>query len=170
MSKLPVRVEGVVCVGRDGDNYVFVSSIFKHRDGFQGCTGFVVRPVSKEEYDSNTFADIHEMLSDAGMHEGLNCAEFSKLVSDAIQLDGYEHLVYDSSYVCEASAFFEAWGIEYECTDCNSCGRIFSEDSDYDEIVNHEAYAAVKWFEGGKFSFESAACAIFGGEALREVC
>ena len=162
MSKVSIRVNGAKCIGRDGNVFHFVDSIFDHGNGFAGCTGFSVRAVSAEEFDALGRDDVVELLEDAGMHDGKSCAEFNQLVDDSIRYDGIGHLFFDESYCCEAESFFDAWGVDYECSDCIGGGRMFSEDSDYEEIVNWEAYLACKWFEGGKVSFDFAARAIYG--------
>jgi hypothetical protein len=164
---MKIKVTGCKLVGRNGTDFYFVSSIFDHGSGFRGCTGFVVRPVSAAELNSYSRDDVRDYLDDAGCHEGKTCAEFNRFVDDVIQYDGVDKVFFDESFCCDASEHFDALGIEYECTDCSGCGRIFSASSDYEELFSHAAWIGLRAFEGGNVSFDWAARAIFGDDALR---
>jgi hypothetical protein len=168
---MSIRVNGCKCVGRNGDTYYFVDSIFDHGDGFAGCTGFSVRPVCAEEFNSWDHDAVAEYLEECGSHDGMSCRKFHALVDEAIRVDGIGHIIYDDGFGCEVGPFFNALGIDYECTDCVGCGRQFSEDSDYEELFDHAAWIGVTGFEAGEVSFEWAARTIFGNKAyLKGLC
>jgi hypothetical protein len=189
---MSIRVEGCKCVGRNGSEFYFVSSIFEHGDGLKGCTGFIVRPVSPEEYDwASDRENIAERLEDVyeccytregrwyrsdnangerrkgsdGRFVSRRESDFEDFVDDAILSDGVDHIMFDTSYGCESWRFFEAIDEKFESTDCIGCGRIFDKDSDYEELFDHAAWMGVRAWEGGSCSFEWAARTIFGDDA-----
>jgi hypothetical protein len=166
MAKVSIRVEGFKCVGRNGNEYHFVTSVFDHGDGFAGVTGLIIRPVCADEYNSWDFEAVAEYLEECGLHEGKTCKEYMAFVNEAINIDGIEHIIFDESEGCNASAFFDALDVEHECTDCIGGGRIFNGDSDYEEIYDHAAWVGIRALEGGTGPFDFAAKAIFGSEAL----
>jgi hypothetical protein len=171
------RTTGCRLIGRDGDTYYFVDSVFDHGDGFRGCTGFAVRPVSPGEWEwASEFENVAERLEDvyADMYGGddrwydpdsagdAREKDFERFVNDAIQYDGIGHLMFDESYCCEAGSVFDKLELEYETTDCNGCGRMFKADSDYEELFDLNAWIGVRSFEGGIGTYEWAAKTIFG--------
>lgn len=171
------RTNGIKLVGRDGDTYYFVDSVFEHNDGFRGCTGFAVRPVSPKEYEwasdrENVAERLRELYDcqygDNDSFYSPDCAEdareadFERFVDDVIHYDGIDHIMFDESYCCDASPVFDRLGIEHESTDCNGCGRMFKVDSDYEELFDFGAWIGVRSFEGGIGSYEWAARTIFG--------
>lgn len=143
------RFNGSKLIGRRGDEYYFADSVFDHGDGFKGVTGYIVRPVSPQEYAwASDRENVAERLQDC--YDGdTDSTAFEDWVDSAIQFDGIENLMFDASYTCDASAAFEALGIEHECTDCSGCGRIWSRDSgkDFDEVYDGAALAAIVAFE-----------------------
>lgn len=180
ITNLKMRREGYTLIGRNGDEYHFASSVFDHGDGFKGVTGFVVRPVSPDEYEyasdrENVAERYDEVFNEIwdGKGFGSQCKSTGRFISaretafrawidSAIAVDGIDHLMFDTSYSCEASDIFDRLNIEHESTDCNSCGRIFDKDSDYEELFNLSAWVAVRSLEAGHCSAEWAGNTIFG--------
>ena len=180
-----MRYSGFVCVGRSGDEYYFVESIFDHGDGFQGCTGCVVRPVSKEEYDWASHTDnVMEWVGDVWeeLYKHKACDDCEKccgfldeeegcencgvpslrdFAEKCIDEEGIENLMFDPSNCCEAEEAFAEMGVECECTDCVGCGRIFTRGMDFDEVFDRAALEAINDFEGHKCSMDYAVSTIF---------
>ena len=168
---MSVRTEGFVCIGRNGDEYSFVTSVFKHDDDFYGCTGSTVRPVSEKEWDwASNPENVAERLEDYynELHgddiwdDDADIETLDEFVERAIDTDGIEHLMFDGSDTCDASAAFDDMGVEHEYTDCIGGGRMFGKGSDYDEIINRKAQVACEAYEAGAVSYEYAVKAIFG--------
>jgi len=148
-----MRTNGWVLIGRIGNEYYFVDSVFEHRDDFKGATGTILRPVSAEEWEwASDRENVAERLSDywyclakdqassdcpdckgyPDPDEGCeNCGvqSLDDLVDDAIRYDGIGHIMFDESNCCEGSDSFDELGIEHECTDCIGGGRIFGRDN-----------------------------------------
>ena len=75
MSK---RTQGAVLVGRMDQEYYFVESVFEHKNGFRGCTGTVVYPVSDEQVDFNGRFDCDRFEAAAGfMERGNDYGDFA---------------------------------------------------------------------------------------------
>ena len=166
-----MRTEGFVCIGRNGDAYDFVTSVFKHDDGFSGCTGSSVRPVSAKEWewasDPENVAErvedyYNELHGDDIWDDDADIETLDEFVERAIDIDGIDHLMFDSSDHCDASFAFNVMGIEHEFTDCIGCGRMFGRGSDYEEVINRKAMVACEAYEAGAVSYEYACKIIFG--------
>lgn len=166
-----MRINGSVLIGRNGDEYIFVNSVFDHGGGLRGAAGCSVRPVSTDEYDWATqrenveerLIDHYEAIYDGKLHSDESReTDFQRFVDDVIQYDGIDNIMWDESYCCEASEAFDELGIEHECTDCIGWGRVFDKNSDYEEIYNLAAWVAIRSLEAGSFTAEHAAKIIFG--------
>jgi hypothetical protein len=174
-----MRINGAKLIGRIGDDYYFADSAFKHErdgnNGFQGVTGFIVRPVSEAEYEwcsdrenvAERLQDVYACIKDQRLCDtDVNSPEFEEFVDNAIRYDGIEHLMFDSSYTCDASRAFDNLGIEHECTDCSGCGRIFGS-LNFDEVYDYFALLAINEIEAGNFDAESASSMVFA-DSVRE--
>lgn len=183
INERTMRHKGCTLIGRNGSDYFFADSVFDHGDGFKGVTGFVVRPVCTKEWEwaedrenvAERYDDVFNKFWD-GKGSGSRCKSTGRFISAretafnawidlAIAVDGIDHLMFDGSYVCDASDIFDRLGVEHETTDCSGYGRIFSKDSDYEELYNLSAWVAVRSLEAGHCSAEWAGNTIFGKAA-----
>jgi hypothetical protein len=179
------RVGGAVLVGRIGDCYYFVDSVFRHGGKFasyRGVTGMSMYAVSKDfargslsldcieerfEYDWQEYAE------DRLLPECMECADSVDMCGCIVC--GYQSLrEFCRGILADAKKFnyspiFDAPDKEYidalrghvenlETADISSCGRIFSdmELSDFDEIFNHKALVVALAYESGAVSTEYA--------------
>ncbi len=181
-----VRTEGAVLVGRRDGEYWFVDSVFKHADGFAGCTGMVVIPVSKEQVEDMLSADYleslygdvwHEISRESVKDDCDNCTigpdedgcedcgyrSLSAYCSDIAQYDGLDAVTDYPGHEYE-DALRDVSG-EFETVDCSSCGRIFGDTAldDFDEVFNRKALIACLAYEDGAVSYDYARRIIFRG-------
>ena len=162
-----MRTNGSKLIGcKDGD-YYFVDSVFKHDDNLTGVTGNVVRPVSTDEWHwAGDWDNVAERVQD--WYDGdPDDDEFKDFVDDVIATEGRESTMFDDSFGSDASAAFDALGIEHECTDCSECGRIFSSIGrasglNFDEVFDRKALIAIQAYEDGAVSYDYAVQVIFG--------
>lgn len=167
------RNEKVVLIGRKGNEFWFVDSVFWHRADFYGCTGTTVWPVSSEQ--------VEEMLSTDSLADrfGYYWAEQAQIKPDCDDCacgpneEGCEYCGYQSlNSLCADIARFDGLnavvdypGHEYEeilaefiddleTVDCSGCGRIFHGDPDFDEVYNRKALVAILAYEDGAVSYD----------------
>lgn len=153
-------------VGRIGDEFYFLDSIFIHNDGFKGATGTNVMPVSKSYYEYATSEDgILERYMDAmGEDEwistlGLNREDFEdeddliKEIEDGIyqlysvgQLNPFEEVGSDMEEQMRALPQFSS-SEEYPVFEIIGGGRIFGKETKFDEIYNQELFDKIKEIE-----------------------
>jgi len=164
-----VRLNGNKLIGRIGDDYYFAESVFQHSADFRGVTGYVVRPVSPQEYAwASDRENVAERLQSC--YDGdTDSPAFESWVDDAIAFDGIDSIMFDQSFGCAASDAFEALGIEHECTDCIGCGRIYGRFDggnhiEFDEVYDPAALGAILLMESkeGTLTLEQAGRVIFG--------
>ena len=185
---MSIRHEGFKCIGRRDGDYYFAQSVFQHRDDFQGATGSVVRPVSADEYeyasDPENVAEryydcwIGQFGSAGSPHceeceghphsergcDSCNVPSLDAWIALAINSDGIDHLMFDGSDGCDASAAFDEMGIDHESTDCIGGGRCFT-DADrgnWDEVYDRKALVALMALEDGAVDVDYAAAIVFG--------
>jgi hypothetical protein len=179
------RTEGAVLIGRKGQEYWFIDSVFRHRADFFGCTGSTVYPVSKE--------DAENAMSPDNLAERC-CDYWAEITKDSVMKDcdncrcgpdedGCEHCGYESlSDFCDKvaqkdgyHAMFEFPGHAYqeameeklgplEFADYSGGGRIFGRDGwdDFDEVYNRKALVACQAYEAGAVNYDYACRVIFG--------
>ena len=180
-----MSVNRTVLVGRMGNEYWFIDSVFRHHNDFYGCTGTTVYPISIDQADYDTDLDNMgdrysdywaERYKDSIKDDCDNC-------SSGIDEDGCEHCGYPSlTAFCAEIAQYEGYDAVYnhpgpayekaltdllddvETVDCSSCGRIFShlDLDDFDDIYNHKALLACMAYENGAISYDYACRVIFG--------
>jgi hypothetical protein len=185
---MPIRAKCDVLVGRIGDSYYFIDSVFKYNDGFSGCTGQAVDSVSagyaklllsadySEDYCLEWWEDKFGKVAD------LDCS----FCRGHARLDGCEYCDYPSLTAWAAkvvdedgiSAFIDnndgndgalvavlndITGDTIH-TNCSSCGRIFSQIAleDFDEVYNRKALVACLAFEDGAVEYDYAVEVIVG--------
>jgi len=183
-----MRTNGVVLIGcRDGE-FWFVDSVFRHNDGFSGCTGSTVYPVSEEQAE--------DALSDDSLAERFG-DYWGEIVKESIsagckgcrfgpQEEGCEDCGYESlKSFCDNIARYDGYdavfdfpGYEYqdaieehvedvETVDHSGCGRIFGRPRgndgrfDFDEVYNYAALIACICYEDGRISYDQAVNVIF---------
>lgn len=191
---MSIRHNGFVLIGRRDSEYYFVTSVFDHGDGFQGATGSIVRPVCKDEWDwasdpenvaERLYDYWHELYGRAGRdgcrecegspHSDEGCEScgiesLDDFTARAIESDGIEHIMFDSSDKDEALAIFADFVEDIVTTDCSGGGRIFGRADwhggdgwqAFDEVYNRKALVAIRALEDGNVSVDYAARIVFG--------
>lgn len=160
-----MRTNSFKLIGRKDNDYYFVDSVFKHRDGLAGVTGSVVRPVSPDEWEwASDRENVAERLQD-GYDGDLDGDDFEDFVDRVIADHGIEYLMFDGSDRDAASEAFDDLGVEHKSTDCSGGGRIFSSinDMDFDEVYDRKALVAIAAYEDGAVSYDYAVSIIFRG-------
>jgi len=184
-SKPSRRTDGAILVGRKGQEYWFISSVFEHGTGLQGCTGMTVYPVSESYADH--LLEPENMEDRYGEHWESQYKNFIK--SDCrkcrfgVDEEGCEHCGYPSlrSFCGDLSDFYgiESMlnyagdefvaamvekGADAEYGDSSSCGRIFGHEGadDFDEVYNRKALVACLAYEDGAVDYDYAVKVIYG--------
>jgi hypothetical protein len=177
------RTEGTVLIGRKGQEYWFIDSVFRHTD-FHGCTGTTAYPVSEECAEDAMSPDsmaerFCEYWAERAVKELIkedcdNCRcgpdedgctycgyeSLSDLCSQVANTDGYD-AVFDFPGHAYQEAMEEKLGpLEFAGT--SSCGRIFGGSIDFDEVYNHKALVACQAYEAGAVDYDYACRVIFG--------
>lgn len=163
--------EGWTLIGRKDGVFYFCDSVFDHSDGHHGATGIEIRPVCKDEYDwASDRENVAERYADVWCEmKGIDDVDidddaFMAWIDNMLWTEDPAWLMFDDSSTCDASDSFDALNIEYECTDCIGCGRIFSRDTDFDEVYNRKALVAILALEDGAVSADYAAKVVFNQE------
>jgi len=147
-----MREEKAKLIGRIGDEYWFVDSVFKHGDGLAGCTGCQVYPVSADQADealsfdnmADRYADYWaEQYKDAAEDDCENCGGYpdedgcencgypslESLCNDIARADGYDAVFdfpgHEYTDILEGILVTEDDPDAVEFADCGGCGRIF---------------------------------------------
>jgi hypothetical protein len=185
-----IRESGAVLVGRVGDCYYFVDSVFRHGGKFAsyaGCTGMSMYAVSKEHARESLSLDCieerfeyswEEYAEDRLIDECMECDGHVSL--GGCRLCGYQSLReycrgirtdarrfnYSPIFDCPEKPYIDALRghvDDLETADISSCGRIFSEMelSDFDEVFNHKALVTCLAYEAGAVSTEYATRIIY---------
>lgn len=159
-----MRYKGWTLIGRKDSVFYFCESVFNDNNGHHGATGCEIRPVSKVEYEwASDPENVAERYADAWEGD-IDSPEFAKWIDSLLWYEDPAWLMFDDSGTCDASDSFDALNIEYECTDCIGCGRIFSRDTDFDEVYNRKALVAILALEDGAVSADYAAKVVFNQE------
>jgi hypothetical protein len=124
-------------------DYIFLETLFRHADNFNGATGWTLTPISADQHEDLTSIDaLKDRFREIWQHQAHNgqteqsLAEFAQWVYD---IDGDES-IFDFSY-------YEHWeqlrehGLtedEYPVFDCHSCGRVFGDSLVLVEVYNAE--------------------------------
>jgi hypothetical protein len=184
------REGGAVLVGRVGDCYYFVDSVFRHGGKFAsyaGCTGMSMYPVSKDHArDSLSLDCIEERFE----YEWEEYAE-DRLIPECMECDGHVDMGgcrlcgykslrafcreihsdarkfnYSPIFDCPEKSYIDALRghvDDLETADISSCGRIFSKMdlADFDEVFNMKALVVALAYESGVVSTEYAIRVIY---------
>lgn len=140
-------------IGRIGDRYYFLDSLFKHSDSFKGATAHIVEMVSKSEYEdrkdpTNLEDEYKYMWKDAVANDQTE-ESLSEWVRDLADDDEF---IFDTSfYECaeKLRELFPKFNYEdYPIHEGTGCGRSFSVDMEWDELYNEELWEEIKKYEG----------------------
>jgi hypothetical protein len=184
-SVMSERTEGAVLVARDGGEYYFVQSVFKHDDDFAGCTGICCDPVTEEHMDYllstdnlvERYGDHWEEISNNALDENCEACDgfldeegcvdcgypsVESFCSEIGQYEGSSAVIDDPGG--DYAEALNAIGIEAEYANCSGCGRIFGRMSlgDFDEVYNRKALVACLAYEDGAVDYDYACKVIFG--------
>jgi hypothetical protein len=175
------RTKGTVLIGRKGDEYWFIDSVFYLDADLFGCTGRTVYPVSKEWAEDtmspNSLADrfCEYWAESATIKEDCdNCrcgpdedgckycgyGSLSDLCERIANTDGYDAM-FDFPGHAYQEAMEEKLG-PLEFADCSGGGHIFDRVSDFDEVYNRKALVAYQAYEAGAVDYDYACQVIFG--------
>jgi len=179
------RTEGPVLIGRKGEEYWFLDSVFWHGSDLKGCTGTTAYPVSEEHAEYLLSADnMGDRYGDV-WEEGYSsyCREDCENCSTGVDEEGCEDCGYPSlkSWCAEIAqydgidAVIDNPGNDYceamvekganaEYADCSGCGRIFGRNgvNEFDEVYNRKALVACLAYEDGAVDYDYAVKAIYG--------
>jgi len=182
------RSKGVVLVGRKGDEYYFVDSVFRHDDRLAGCTGTVVCPVSTEYADHLLSADqVEDRWFDSWREYAFRCIESDcRNCRNGVDEEGCEDCGYQSlrEFGAEIAngdgidAMIDRTDQEYvdalnehadlddeaKYADCIGCGRIFGRLGldDFDEVYNRKALVAILAYEDGATDYDYTRRVVYG--------
>jgi hypothetical protein len=160
------RIKFDKLVGRVGDDYYFLDTIFEYNDGFKGATGTIVNPVNKSYYEYATSEDgilerYLDAMGESEWMETLNLDENDfedegdklKAIEDGIyelyrvgELNPFEEVDYEQEeQMRELPQFSDS--DEYPLFEVIGGGRVFGADVKFDEIYDNELYKKVKQVE-----------------------
>ena len=186
------RTSGAVLVARKDSEYYFVDSVFKHSDGFAGCTGISCCPITEEmmgdmlstdnlveryiDHWTERFEneveedcpDCHGYIDEDGC-EYCDYPSVESFCNEIRQYEGFDAVIDDQGDEC-AKALNAVCDCEVEYANCIGAGRIFGSFNRnkpitpdcFDEVYNMKALIACLAYEDGAVSYEYAAKAIFG--------
>lgn len=163
MDRISNKINEIVGI-RDGAVYV-LEETFQYGDkGMKGATGYSMRPLTREEIDSASDPQnlrdlwveaVKEDATDLGLNEWVEDLEYN--------MDSDQHYPFDdTSYRTEFNQlleeedeetqtkieeYFGVRGEDYVDWSVVSCGRCFSADDEWDEILNPYALELIKEFE-----------------------
>jgi len=145
-------------VGRIGNDYYFCDYIFidgkMNNELFQGATGTVLNPVSKEEYEERTdpeseecldyFKEIWQMsVQDDNTELGLQ-----EWVEQVLNIDGDEAVFDFSGYnLWEQLRDIGLNEDDYPVFECVGGGRSFDSKMKFDEVYNKDLWRLIKAVE-----------------------
>lgn len=164
MNRISNKINKIVGI-RDGAVYV-LEETFQYGDkGMKGAVGYSMRPLTQEEIDSASDSQnlrdlwveaVKADVTDLGLDEWVEDLEYG--------MDSNQHYPFeDTSFRTEFKKLLEnssariqrkiqdVFGVEgedYVDWSACSCGRCFSADDEWDEVLNKGALEIIKEFEG----------------------
>lgn len=150
---------------RDGAVYV-LEETFQYGDkGMKGAVGYSMRPLTQEEIDNASDPQnlrdlwveaVKEDATDSGLDDWVENLEYNMdsdqyyPFEDTSFREEFKELLENSSARIKniIQGFFGVEGEDYVDWSVNSCGRTFSADDEWDEVLNKKALEIIKQFEG----------------------
>lgn len=141
-------------IGKKGDKYIFLDYVFK--DGtFQGATGTVMRPITKDEYDERTdpgnIQDNYENIWRETVHAGRTTEGLEDWIDTCIRIDGVDDVAFDTSYwrgpMWDQLRELGYTEEEYPVFECTGGGRCFTSTIEWDEIYDHKLWKLIQKYE-----------------------
>lgn len=134
-------------IGYSDEGLVFLDDTFYHGEGFYGATGYILVPVSKEEYDARMAEDV--------VREYIREATDSKAWADEIvddgDLDEWHDIIFDESFLHHVEDVVrDELGFDednFPAVECIACGRIFSKSLGVRVVHNLELVEEIAKYE-----------------------
>lgn len=164
MTKISNKIHKIVGI-KDGAVYVLEETFQSGDKGMKGAVGYSMRPLTQEEIDNASDPQNLRDLwveavkadeTDLGLDEWVENLEYD--------MDSDQHYPFEDTsfrtnfkYLLENSSarikkkIQEVFGVEgedYVDWSSYSCGRCFSADDEWDEVLNKGALESIKQFEG----------------------
>lgn len=163
MTRTSNKINEIVGI-RNGAVYV-LEETFQYDDGMKGAVGYSMRPLTQEEIDSASdpqnlrdlwVEDVKSDYTDLGLDDWIEDLENNM---DSDQCYPFEDTSFRAEFkdLLENSSarikrkIQETFGVEgedYVDWSSSSCGRCFSVDDKWDEVLNRGALEIIKQFEG----------------------
>lgn len=160
MERKETAVNRIVGI-KDGELWI-CEGFFKHSDDFAGATGFVMRPLTDAEIDANNLPDNYieyyrELWKEAVRtdHTEYGLEEFAEDClnnedgvfpgDDPSFREETENLVAGLSPKHQAVIFLLIG--DYKTWTCTRCGRIFTENEEFDYIFDKKLLKKIKQIE-----------------------
>lgn len=140
----------VVNFDRENNEITVLEYVFEYDDGMRGATGYVLRPVSRAEYEEKiSFKSVKKYLKEIGdLPEEYEDSGYNEFAQALIDRGEAEDFVFDLSFNDKYDEIREACGLDEENAylfDCVGRGRCFG--PDYQGNINPELSEIIREYE-----------------------